>query len=174
MKLLIASCLSIIAIAFTGTATVRAAPVDEKKYEHFSVIDNVNVPLDVLVYAQTEYLGHAVTQVVEINRGNHKLYQLRVDRDDIPDDHESIHLIYDKDWHLLGDQKIAPPPRRIEVEVSAPPAEEPVIEQDQENGNSGQQQPNNSSPNSSNNDEGPVSNSPRKEEKKPEDDTGEG
>lgn len=76
-----------------------------------SMIDNTEVPYDVLEYAQMKYQGHAVTQVRKVYRGNEQVYRLRVDRDDIPDDYDSIILLYTLKWKLIGDEKLVAPPK---------------------------------------------------------------
>jgi hypothetical protein len=58
-----------------------------------------------------KYQGYAVTHVDSVTHGSEQVHRLRVDRDDIPTDYESYFLIYDKNWNLLNDLKMAEPIR---------------------------------------------------------------
>lgn len=91
----------------SGTQT----PADQPSSRQVTaVLDGIEVPMDVLMYAQTEYVGHAITKAEKISRDSKQLYRLRVDRDTSPDDHESFYLLYDEQWKLIGRESSAPPP----------------------------------------------------------------
>lgn len=138
MRLLVATGFAIAICSLTAGQTAGAAPEStqdpKREYKLTSVVDGVKVPLNVLVYAQTEYQGHAVTKVRKISRGGDQAYQLRVDRDSLANDYDSFHLIYDKDWKLVDDKEILPPPKpkveREEPEPVAKPAENDETERE--------------------------------------------
>ncbi len=77
-----------------------------------SMIDGIEIPYEVLEYAQLKYQGYAVTQASRTFHGGQAVYQLRVDRDDIPDDYDSIILLYDMKWKLIADERMVAPPQR--------------------------------------------------------------
>lgn len=70
-----------------------------------SVIDGIEVPYEVLEYAQMQNQGYAVTKVVRSSRDGKPAYQLRVDNDDQLYDDNCIFLWYGMDWKLLGESK---------------------------------------------------------------------
>jgi hypothetical protein len=94
----------------TDTSTV--APVVPPS----STIDGVDVPYEVLEYAQLEYQGHAIDKVTKINRGGQEMYRLRVAPSSAAQDYECIFLLYGIDWKLIADEKVAPPviPRPVQ------------------------------------------------------------
>lgn len=76
------------------------------------------------MYAQLQYEGSAVTKVEKINRDGKELYRLRVDKDDVADDYNSIYLIYDMKWLLVGEEKgKAPTVRKTEPAPTTTPTE---------------------------------------------------
>lgn len=101
----------LIGLLITQPAHASAPEVSEsvKHSMPASLIDNVEVPYEVLEYAQMKYQGFAVTQVVKNYRNNESVYVLRVDNDDIPNDFHSINLIYSANWKLLGEEKMTAP-----------------------------------------------------------------
>ncbi len=88
-----------------------------------NMIDEVDVPWEILEYIQMKYEGHAVTKADRVTRGTSELYRLRVDRDDIATDYESIAVLFDMKWRLIGEEKYATPP---------PPPPQPSIVKPQE------------------------------------------
>jgi hypothetical protein len=98
-----------------GTTTVGQTPTSVTPTLPSSMIDNIEVPFDVLNYIQTEHQGYAATQVSKISRDGKQLYRLRVDRDSVPDDYDSIYLLYDMEWKLLGEEKMMAPPPPVQV-----------------------------------------------------------
>jgi type IV secretory pathway VirB10-like protein len=122
--------MTIATLALTGARTdvvaAQEAPPTDRKIAFTSVVDGVKVPIDVLIHAQTEHQGHAVTEVHEFTRSSDKLYRLRVDRDSVPDDYESLYLIYDKDWKLLNEEDIAAPPKPKVEHRKPEPTEKPA------------------------------------------------
>lgn len=89
-----------------------------------SIINDISVPYEVLMYAQLQYEGSAVTKADKINRDGKELYRLRVDKDDVADDYNSIYLIYDMKWLLVGEEKgKAPPVKKIELAPAPKPTE---------------------------------------------------
>lgn len=75
-----------------------------------NMIGEVDVPWEILEYIQMKYEGHAVTKADKITRGTSELYRLRVDRDDVATDYESIAVLFDMKWRLIGEEKYATPP----------------------------------------------------------------
>ncbi|MBW3568890.1 hypothetical protein KY385_02050 [Candidatus Parcubacteria bacterium] len=112
MKLRIALAFTISMLGLGGTVSAAPSGEDTKPAPSFlsTVIDNVPVPYDVLIYAQMKYQGHAVTEVKQISLSDRQVYQLRVDDDDVLNDYTGIHLIYDTGWNLLDQKKLTPPP----------------------------------------------------------------
>lgn len=108
-------------VASTQTANSPAQPTTatNARTTMVEIIDGIGVPMDVLMYAQTEYVGHAVIKAEKIQRDGKQLYRLRVDRDQIPDDYDSFYLLYDMGWQLVGNEKASPPPQ-IKVEIGPP------------------------------------------------------
>jgi hypothetical protein len=92
-----------------------------------NMIDDINVPWEILEYVQMKYEGHAVTKAEKINRFGKELYKLRVDRDSEATDYDSIALLFDMQWKLVGEEKYAMPPP-----PPPKPAPAPVQPQQQE------------------------------------------
>ncbi len=93
-----------------------------------SVIDDIEVPYEVLDYVHMTYQGHAVINAHKLRRGGQEVYRLQIAADEKSID--SIYLFYDMNWQLLGDEKFAPPPRQhveqqVEVEAQPEPALQP-------------------------------------------------
>src|SRR5690606_28469497 len=81
-------------------------------------IDNINVPHEILVYAQIAYQGYAVTQAKETTWNGEKAYQLRIDNDSNPHDNNGMYLLYNADWKLIDEKPYyAPLPDNRHVEV---------------------------------------------------------
>jgi hypothetical protein len=99
-----------------------------------SMIDDIEVPNDVLMYVQMEYQGHAVTKASKISRNGGEVYRLLVDSDDKLYNNEFIYLLYDLNWQLIGEEKNQPAP--VEVKPAAveedKKVEEPKPEQAEE------------------------------------------
>jgi hypothetical protein len=76
-----------------------------------SMIDNIEVPFDVIEYVQGKYLGYAVTRAEKITRDGKQVYRLLVDRDDITTDYTGFYLLYDASWKLIGEEKMTAPPK---------------------------------------------------------------
>lgn len=81
-----------------------------------NMIDDVNVPWEILEYVQMKYEGHAVTKAEKINRFGKELYRLRVDRDSEMTDYDSMALLFDMQWKLIGEEKYATPPPAPKIE----------------------------------------------------------
>lgn len=113
MKKLFATLLTVGTLFFAASAQATAPQTQEEfnatANPPASMIDGIEVPYNVLEYAQMKYQGHAVTQVQRVYRGSEQVYRLRVDRDDIPDDFNSIMLFYNLKWKLIGDEKMIAP-----------------------------------------------------------------
>jgi hypothetical protein len=88
-----------------------------------NMIDDIDVPWEILEFVQMKYEGMAVTKAEKIKRNGTEIYRLRVDRDDIPTDYESLAVLFDMQWKFLGDEKYASPPPK-----PAPKPPEPVQE----------------------------------------------
>ena len=93
-----------------------------------NMIDNIDVPWEILEYIQMKYEGHAVTKADKIRRGNSELYRLRVDRDDQINDYDSIAVLFDMKWRLVGEEKYASPPPKPKEETPKPEEQKPVEE----------------------------------------------
>lgn len=83
-----------------------------------TLINGIDVPFEVLMYAQLEYQGHAVTYAEKVTWNGQAAYRLRVDRDIYRDDYDSFYLYFDMGWNLLRDEKLQALP-------TPPPAPEP-------------------------------------------------
>ena len=99
-----------------------------------SMIDDIEVPYDVLEYVQLTYDGHAVTKAERVVRNGEQLYKLRVDRDDQLTDYNSIALLFTMDWKLIGTERAAtpPPPPIAKPEVPKPENENPERPRDED------------------------------------------
>lgn len=105
-----------------------------------AVIDDIAVPFKVMVYVETKYPGHTVTKAQKIIYKSKPAYRLRVDRDSMPDDYDSIYLIYDSKWKLLDDSKMsAPTPVLLPIQPAPEPkpANNQTEEQPKERAGSG-------------------------------------
>ncbi len=78
--------------------------------ELVSVIDDIDVPVAVLISVQSDHLGYAVTQADEVSSGGEEGYRLRLNRDDRPNGGEGIYLTFDKNWELIDEQERAAAP----------------------------------------------------------------
>jgi hypothetical protein len=102
--------------ALTPQANPETVPIQYATEMPPTIIDDVAIPYDVLMYAQMKYQGYAVTQAGIVTINGTQTYRLRVDRDSNPSDFDSIYLLYDMNWQLLGDQKTVAPPPVVENE----------------------------------------------------------
>ena len=122
MKLLMVSGTALLALSLSNPAAATAPVTSAQTADQASqqaaagdqptmmiVIDGVAVPFDVQMGIQLKYQGHAVTKVAVVSHNGEQAYRLRVDRDDIPDDFDSIYLYYDMNWQYIDDKKMAPP-----------------------------------------------------------------
>lgn len=119
-------CTLLLGTVFISTPAQANAPETASTVPHklpSSMIDGIEVPFEVLDYAQMKYQGYAVTQVRKVYRGNEQVYRLRVDRDDIPDDYDSIILLYSLKWKLIGDEKMVAPAATRPVAQPSPDEE---------------------------------------------------
>ncbi len=142
MKKRIAAGIAIICIGLSGATVLHAqgqssVPTETTKPVYpLSYIDDIGVPFEVLDYAQMKYQGFAVTQARKSYYQGQSAYRLRVDRDSSPDDYDSIHLYYDMNWKLLGEERMVAPP--VPVPVPEPPSEpQPEPEESAEPGGVG-------------------------------------
>jgi hypothetical protein len=135
MAKLLVTTFSVLILAFSSMILVNApqSAADVETDNNFSsylpsaVIDGIEVPYEVLLYVQDEYPGHAVIQAREVTRGGSEAYRLLVSRDDIASNSDGFYLLYDKDWELLGDEALPPPPEP-NVEPEAAPEPQPQEE----------------------------------------------
>ena len=114
IKKIIAAALALFAVALSGNARAVApevptptAPASQSVMPP-AIIDEVEVPYEVLIYAQTEYQGYAVTHALKIQRMGREYFVLQVSRDDHPSYSDSIYLLYDSNWNLIGEEKSPP------------------------------------------------------------------
>lgn len=91
-----------------------------------NMIDDVNVPWEILEYVQMKYEGHAVTKAEKINHFGKEVYKLRVDRDSEATDFVSIALLFDMQWKLVGEEKYVAPPPKLQPKVEAPDETSPA------------------------------------------------
>lgn len=92
-----------------------------------SIINDISVPYEVLTYAQLQYEGSAVTKVEKVVRDGKEIYRLRVDKDDLSDDYNSIFLVYDSKWLLLGEERgTAPVIKKQDPAPTAAPTSQPA------------------------------------------------
>jgi len=141
-----------------------------------SLIDDIGVPLDILTAVQVEFQGHAVTKAQQITVNGQPAYQLRVDADDIPDDYDSILLIFDANWKFIEEKKTQPP-QPVVIENPQPVAQnerKPTVERDDKKeekkdqkpkppvgGRGGDSQPRTNEENDQPGDDSPAANKPR-------------
>lgn len=139
MKKLVVTIMGISVLGIAGSATANGAPTTTQPpaARNFSlsaeVVNDIAVPLDVLLYAQTQYQGYAVTGASKANRNGQQIYRLQVDRNDKANDGNSFYLLYDIDWKLLGEEKMAQPAQKTEpkkIEQPQQPADKPKDEQE--------------------------------------------
>jgi hypothetical protein len=122
MKKQVLSFLTVSVLAFGSTALVTAQsstgqtnqesqPVSSVTRDMLvSVIDGIEVPFEVVEYAQVEYQGHAIIKAEKTRRGGQEVYQLTVSRDTAVNPGD-IYLIYDMNWELIDDAKVPEPPK---------------------------------------------------------------
>lgn len=108
MKNIVAGLIFVTTLIMSGNVVAEAPQeqrVDVPNKPPSSVIDGIEVPYEVLEYAQMKNQGYAVTKVVRSSRDGEPAYQLRVDNDDQLYDDSCIFLWYGMDWKLLGESK---------------------------------------------------------------------
>lgn len=119
MRKLIAA--SLMVLTLTVTSTVLASPstppatVPPQQTTATNMpssnVDNIEVPYDVWIYAQTQYQGMAITHANKITRGNKQAYRVRLDHDSTSEDfNSSMYLFYDANWQLIAEEKAFTPP----------------------------------------------------------------
>jgi hypothetical protein len=86
-----------------------------------SVIDDIEVPGEILTDLQLEFQGFAVTHAVRIARDTRSYYQLQLSRDSNANPYESIYLIYSQAWERTGNTEAPVPPPQ-----PTPPPQQPV------------------------------------------------
>lgn len=114
MKKLIIAVLSITTLGLSGTAVANGANSGAQMNTGGSLatetVNDIPIPTDVLIYAQTHYQGYAVTQASKATRNGQQVYRLRVDPNNVTTDYDGFYLLYDTNWKLLGEEKMTPPP----------------------------------------------------------------
>jgi hypothetical protein len=87
-----------------GQASVNAAS------SFITEIDGVAVPLEVLTYVNTEYLGHVVSKVDKLDKGGGLVfYRLLIEQDSLDNDRTNLYLIYNDKWVLQEEVRIVTP-----------------------------------------------------------------
>lgn len=123
-KLLQISVISLLVATGVALMSGSTAHAEPKTGPTGATIDNIVVPYEVLIYAQLEYQGHAVTKATKVVENGQELYRLKVDRDDDEfSDTELIHLLYDKKWELVDQKKMKLPEPVLVREIPNPPPE---------------------------------------------------
>ena len=130
----------LLVVSLSQTVTVEsqendAPPVQAPVRElPSSVINNIKVPYEVLMNAQLEYQGYAVTKAAKVTHKGRSAYRLTVDRDDQPYNNQVIYLLYDMNWQLLGEEKGLPRQQETKPPEAPPqpPAETPQEDNEQE------------------------------------------
>lgn len=89
-----------------------------------SVINSIEVPYNVLDYAQMKHQGYAVTHATRSTYRGEQVYRLHVDNDDILYDDDYILLIFDLNWKLMNEQKT-----RVQVRQKPNQSSQPKPEQ---------------------------------------------
>jgi hypothetical protein len=112
MKRIFAAVLTVIALSISNAAVATTPGSSSQTPEKLpsSIVDGIEVPFEVLDYAQMKYQGHAVTRAEKIFWNGRQVYRLWVDNSDVADG-DSRMLLYDMNWRLLGDDKVAAPPQ---------------------------------------------------------------
>lgn len=138
MRKLVITFLGVSVLAIGMSTTVNGAPAANRPTEASSAllsaetVDDVAVPLDVLLSIQTQYQGFAVTHADKVVRDGKQAYRLRVDQNDVANDGDAFYVLYDSSWKLLGEEKIAQPAKKPEAKKSEEPQkpeEKPRVEQ---------------------------------------------
>ena len=75
-----------------------------------AMINDIVVPYEVMIYVETEYPGHTVTDADKVTRSGTKGLRLRIDNDIYANERESVYLFYDAKWKLIEEEKITAPP----------------------------------------------------------------
>lgn len=116
MKKLVIAGVMVTLLGVTSAATAQTPqpnPVDVEIHMASdmptTLIGNIEVPYEILMYAQMKYQGYAVTQASKGFHGGIEVYRLRVDRDSDPSDYDSFYLLYDMQWQLVGEDKAIAP-----------------------------------------------------------------
>lgn len=112
MKNVVGGLIFVATLALSGNVVAEAPqgkPADKSNKPPSSVIDGIEVPYEVLEYAQMQNQGYAITKVVRASRYGRPAYRLRVDNDDQLYDDNCIFLWYGMDWKLFGESKANAP-----------------------------------------------------------------
>lgn len=137
MKKFIALALIIISLGVSSTVVAVAqqpdvpVPVSIDPTMPPSMIDDVQVPYEIVNYAQLKYQGSAITQASKVWSGGKEVYRLRVAHDALVTDPNDMYLTYDMKWKLITEDKV-PVVRPVKVEIKDPEPEEkkpePVVQ----------------------------------------------
>ncbi|MDQ3123496.1 MAG: hypothetical protein M3Q14_02345 [bacterium] len=111
--------------AVANTPDASESPTSKTQWSSYSMLNDIQIPDEILMDIQMEYQGFAVTKATKVNHNGADLYQLKVDRSDIPVDYDGFYLYFDKDWKMVEKEDIdAPAPVfRPAVEESKPQPE---------------------------------------------------
>ncbi len=112
MKLLVSFGISIAILAWGSIVSAQTTQPTTSEYKQDvpSVpINGIDVPLSVLMYAQMEYQGYAVTKAQKTTLNNAEVIRLLADRDDVSSGYDGKYLFFDRTWKLLEYKEIVPP-----------------------------------------------------------------
>jgi hypothetical protein len=102
--------------ANTSTADNTPIKINDTTVRIPEYIDGIEIPGSVIVYVHTKYQGHAITQAIKTTRDGQPVYILRVSSDSNSTYENSLFLLYDNSWNLIGDETIQPaPPTTVSI-----------------------------------------------------------
>ncbi|MDQ3064882.1 MAG: hypothetical protein M3Q36_01275 [bacterium] len=114
MKKLIIIATIVGVFSFSNLATANSpdptsSPPSQTHWSSFSELNDIKIPDEILMDIQMEFQGFAVTKAAKVNRNDRELYQLRVDKSDIPINYDGFYLYFDRDWKFVEREDIQAP-----------------------------------------------------------------
>ena len=97
--------------------------------ELLELIDGIAVPYDVLLDAQMEHPGFAVTGASTGIREGRDVYRLHIENSDHTSSRRNVYLLYDMQWRLMGEETLVAPAPVVREKPEPEPAEPEPAEQ---------------------------------------------
>ena len=82
----------------------QAQQREDEKF--FTVIDDIEIPFDVLLGVHRQHIGYAVIQADQVTMGSEDVYRLEVMQYDEPEtSEEGFYMFFDSDWDLIDESE---------------------------------------------------------------------